>query len=391
MHFLRHNLRLMAAVLLVAGCGSTGPTAVGIDLVDRSGGEVVEVADIRSSHTASRFREVFPSVLGSAEELLIGRMNGIDYVSLLKVSLLPTDFPGGSAAALTVDSVFVELRVLGNLNRGTLGQVLVSVPDDVWSETQTFVDTTDFETTLLSRTALLEVTPTQTDSTIRIPLPAHLLTDAIAADLNLPTLEFALSGATGAEDYLIVVGSREATESGKTPQLVAQFVDAAPARADIVLDTYFADRISPPGPGEILLQTGVFSAGVIRFDLPSIPESATVNLVELTMDFDTDRSFLASLRLRVERLNVSGADTTFSVSSGNALNEQIVSPASSPFVMNLDQLLFHGWMSGSSENRGLIINPVFDITPDLRYEWGLFTNPRIRVVYSLPPPIGTTL
>jgi hypothetical protein len=360
---------------------------VGIDLVDRSGGEVVELVDIQSVEAGSKFREVFPSILGEVQEVLIGRMNGIDYVALFEVTLSPSDFPGGDASSLSVDSLFVELKLLGDLTRGEIGRMRVSAPDEAWSETRSFVDTTDFQSSSFQRIHLADVTPSLVDSTVRVPLPPDLLRDAIAANPTGPVLQFVLSGVEDDADYLIVVGSREATDVTKVPELIAHFSGAAVARAGASQDTYFADRTADPESGDLLIQTGVFSAAVMRFDLPTIPASATVNLVELTMDFDFDRSFLTLLRLRIERLIVTDGDTTSTVVSGNALNEQVVSPVSSPFRMNLDQLLLHGWMSGTSENRGLIINPVFEIAPNLRYEWGLFSNPRLRVVYSLPPPI----
>ena len=388
--FAKTGTQTLLLLLFVAGCGTTNPTPVVIDLIDRYGGDVVEIVEILSVEAFSRFREVFPSVLGEAEELLIGKMNGIDYVALFEISLAPTDFPGGDPSVLSVDSLFVELKLLGNLTRGELGRIAVSAPDEVWSESRSFVDSTDFLTTSFRRTALTDVMPGLADSTVRVALPPDLLRDAIVRNPTAPVLEFELTGAGDAANYLIVVGSREATEPAKVPQLVAYFGDGAGvARVGASLDTYFADRTGDPESGDLLIQTGVLTGAVMRFDLPTIPESATVNLVELTMDFDIDRSFLTGLRLRVERIDVAGSDTTFTLESGNPLNEQIVTPVSSPFRMNLDQLLIHGWMSGTSENRGLIINPVFEIVQDLRYEWGLFTNPRIRVIYSLAPPIGT--
>lgn len=380
--------RFLPLLLLAAACGTTDPTPVGIDLVNRSGGDVVEVADIPPVRAASRFREIFPSVLGEAGELLVGRMNGVEYVSLIEVALEPVDFPGGDPAALTVDSLFVELQIQGGLVRGTLGDVTVWVPDETWSETRAFVDTTDFRRAAFARQAIATAAPTRIDSTVRVALPTELLTEAVDEDAAAPVVTFGLSGGEGVADYLMVVGSSEA-DAAKVPQLVAHFAGGTTTRAGATADTYFADRVESPADGDVLIQTGVFSAGVVQFDLPTIPPSATVNLVELTMDFDFDRSFLSSLRLRIERIDVAGGDTTFTVASGNNLNEQTVTPVASPFRMNLDQLLFHSWMTGARENRGLIINPIFEIASDLRYEWGVFSNPRLRIVYSLPPPLGT--
>jgi hypothetical protein len=379
--------------MLVSACGTTDPSPVGIDLVDLAGGDVVELAELRPSEARSRFREIFPSVLGQTEELLIGRMNGVRYVSLFEMAFDPADLPGGNGSGQAVDSLFVELKILGNIKRGNLGRVIVSLPAETWSESRSFVDTTDFAENSFNQVEIADVVPALVDSTVRIPLPVDLLADAIGMNPTNPVVAFSLTGSGLDEDYLIAVSARDTVGSTNAAELVAYL--SGPdgqqvSRAKTTMDTYFAERLANPEPGEILLQTGVFSAGVIRFDLPSIPESATVNIVELTMDFDIDRSFLTSLRLRFERLIVVDGDTTFSVASGNPVNEQIINPTSSPFVMTLDQLLFHGWMTGTNENHGLIINPIFDIVLDLRYEWGLFTNPRLRIVYSLPPSIGAS-
>ena len=390
------NSAVLLRVLIMAfcvSCGTTDPSPVGIDLVNLAGGEVVEVFDIRPVEAGSRFREIFPTTLGSAEELLVGRMNGVEYVSLFQVSLSPADFPGGDASTLTLDSLFVELKVLGNLNRGDLGGITVSIPAQPWTETQSFVDTTDFQRASFERIVLADVIPTRVDSTVRIPLPNVLLEEAISRDPGAPVVEFTLSGAEGT-DFLIVSGARETGIAGtvtvtptdaKVPKMLAYFAGQEASLAmGPSLDTYFADRVTGPSPGELLLQTGVLSAATLRFDLPSIPESGTVNQVELIMDFDFNRSFLSSLRLRFERLDVMSGDTTYVT-----VREQTVAPVSSPFFINLDPLMFYQWMSGRVDNSGLSITPTFDVVSDLRYEWGLFTNPRIRIVYSLPPAIGT--
>ena len=387
----RHVFAAFLVTVLSWGCGSTDPSPVGIDLVDLAGGEVVEIIDIPSLEVRSRFREIFPSVLGRREELLIGQMNGIHYVGLMEMGFEPSDFPGGSAGSLVVDSLFVELRII--TTRGDLGTMVVSVPNEPWSELRAFVDTTDFLGSSFNHNPIADTIPARIDSTIRVALPISLFQDAVIASPTNPVVAFGLSGgADGDSDFLIAVAANDTLASANAPQLVAYLSGpdgSAIARARTTKDTYFAERRSAPGEGELLIQTGVFYAGVLRFDLPAIPETATVNLVELTMDYDVDRSFLSSLRLRIEQLTVVNGDTSSAVVSGNFLNEQIVSPTSSPFRMNLDQLLFHGWMSGTRVNEGLIMNPIFEIVPDLRYQWGLFTNPRIRIVYSLPPSLGT--
>ncbi|MBS10320.1 MAG: hypothetical protein CME19_01795 [Gemmatimonadetes bacterium] len=380
--------RHLLAILLIAGCGTKDPSPVGIDLVNLSGGEVVELLNVPSAITAPQLLDIFPSILGGTEEVLVGRMNGVEYTGVFRVEFAPTDFPGGDASTLAVDSLFVELRVLGGLVRGDLGNIIVSLPMESWSETRSFVDTTTFRAARFPRDILAEVTPTLADSTVRVPLPTSLLSDAIALGGRTPAVEFALSGAEG-NDFLVVAGSRESSLTGKSPVLSAVYAGGAGSSVGTALDTYYADRLQEPQPGEVLLQTGILTGTTMKFELPSIPEASTVNVVELSFDFDFDRSFLTSLRLRIERLDVAGGDTTRTITSSNALNEQVVVPSGSPFLMNLDQLMFHGWMSGQQTNSGFSLTPIFEITPDLRYEWGLFSNPRLRIVYSLPPASGS--
>jgi hypothetical protein len=395
---IRQILNHLLVLTFCVACGTTDPSPVGINLVNLSGGEVVEMLDLRPVESGSHFREIFPTRLGAAEEMLIGRMNGVEYVGIFQVALSPEDFPGGDPATVTIDSLFVDLKILGSLNRGNLGALTVSAPGQAWTEAQSFVDSTDFQQASFVKSALLDVMPVRVDSTIRVSLPATLLEDAISQNPTAPVVEFALSGAEGLS-FLIVSGTRETgipdstgapVSQDKVPELVTYYAgESEPGRVGTSLDTYYADRIDPPAPGELLLQTGIFSGARMQFELPTIPESATVNQIELIMDFEFDRSFLSSLRLRFERLDVASGDTTAVIVSGNPLNEQIIAPVSSPLFMNLDQLMFHGWMSGTKENHGFSINPVFEITSDLRYEWGLFSNPRLRIVYSLPPSTGT--
>ncbi|MEE2754866.1 MAG: hypothetical protein VX910_12850 [Candidatus Latescibacterota bacterium] len=379
-------------VSVISGCGTTDPSPVGIDLVDLVGGDVVEVREIPATEARSQFREIFPSVLGGAEELLVGRMNGVNFVSLYEMVFDASDLPSAVGGALQVDSLFVELKILGTLSRGTLDRLTVTLPQEAWTETRAFVDTTDYLASSFQRLKIGEALPSQINSTIRVSLPTSLMQNALQISPTTPVVEFGLSGASDSGNFLIVTAAADTIGSVNAAELVAYVSSASGSwisRAKSTKDTYFAEKDSDPEPGEILLQTGVFSAGVIRFDLPTIPEAATVNVVEMTMDFDFDRSFLSSLRLRIEQISVVDGDTTAAVVSGNPLNEQVVTPVLSPFVLRLDQLLFHGWMSGKSTNHGLIINPIFDIVPDVRYEWALLSNPRLRIIYSLPPLTGS--
>ena len=118
MRLLERILVTSLLVSVISACGTTDPSPVGIDLVDLVGGDVVEVLEIPATEARSQFREIFPSVLGRAEELLVGRMNGVNYVSLYEMAFDVFDLPNESGASLQVDSLFVELKILGNLSRG---------------------------------------------------------------------------------------------------------------------------------------------------------------------------------------------------------------------------------------------------------------------------------
>ena len=377
--------RYLLSLLLIAGCGTKDPSPVGIDLVNLAGGEVVELQNLPSVKTEPQLFDIFPSILGGAEEVLVGRMNGVEYTGIFRFEMSPTDFPGGDASGLTADSLYVDLKVRGELIRGDLGRIVVSRPTEAWSETRSFVDTTTYRSASFSRDPLGEVVPEIIEEdVVRIALPTDLLNGALAGDVTTAVVEFALSGAEG-ESFLVGAGSSETSTEGNSPVLSAVYSSGASSSVGSALDTYFADRLSEPEPGEVLLQTGILTGATLRFDLPTIPETATVNIVELSFDYDFDRSFLTTLRFRVERLDVANGDTTKTLVSANPLNNQTDLPVESPHKIYLDQLMFHDWMSGQRSNSGFSITPIFEIVPNLRYEWVLFSNPRLRLVYSLAP------
>ena len=121
--------------------------------------------------------------------------------------------------------------------------------------------------------------PSQIDSTVRVQLPASLMQNALQISPTNPVVEFGLSGASDAGNFLIVTAAADTIGSVNAAELVAYLSGATSSwisRSRSTKDTYFAEKDADPEPGEILLQTGVFSAGVIRFDLPTIPEAATV-------------------------------------------------------------------------------------------------------------------
>ena len=379
---IKKTLQLAIILALAAACGSTNPSPVGIDLVDLAGGDVVEISNIRPVESRSIFRQAFPSVLGKTEELLVGRMNGISYLAAFRFDL--SQVSGNTDA---IRSGTIELTVLGDGLRGSLSNVEISTPAEAWDESTAFVKGQDTIRTGFERRTLATVSVTQIDSTLRIPVPGEIIAEAMDSGSSQEGLELIVSGSELESPFVAIVGSREVELPSSGPKLVLDVEGMGLVESVPSLDTYYADLTSDPGDDTILLHTGVIVGGLLRFDLPSIPSTATVRVVELSLDLDGDRSLTSGIRTRVERLDVASEDTTF-VGAASYLDGQLLLPGQQNSIF-LDQLLFQRWMTGSVINQGLLLTPSSETsTLELRYEWGLFVNPRLRIVYSLAPQSG---
>ena len=75
-------------------------------------------------------------------------------------------------------------------------------------------------------------------------------------------------------------------------------------------------------------------------------------------------------------------DTTFAQSSASGIYVQSVAPSAPSQTFVLDRTLIQGWISGGVPNHGLALRPQYS---DPEVDWVVFQNPRLRVVYSLPP------
>ena len=145
-------------------------------------------------------------------------------------------------------------------------------------------------------------------------------------------------------------------------------------------DTYFGQREAPVAENSLLLQAGIARSLRLKFDLPPIPEDATINFVEFSSQVNQDASLTDGLQINVRRIDVDGQDTTF-VRIQNAFSTFPASGAISTIQFTVDHLILQTWISGLSPNHGIALFPIFEG----RYEWLEITDPTLRIVYTNPP------
>lgn len=384
---LRHlGLTRLATILVAVSCGNRDPVPVGVDLVDRLSGETIELAPALPSQASTRFEGLLPIVRGISGELMVGRSNGIVYSALLRV---PQDSLSGIQGELAAANLRLTLNP--GQQRG-LGQFALFRPITVWEEDGAFVDTTDlsqvpFES-LLIRDGLTE---DRQNSTLTLALPPAAIKDAQTGGRNL---ELMLSPAVSTtDDFVVVTCSREVEAINSRPTLELILSSGDTLTTVPRADTYFADRIEPTAMGDLILHTGVTQSVRLKYDIPTnIPPGSTINWAELTADIDTDRSLVFDvLEFSIRRLDVIAetTDTVLVTTSVSNFNTQHFTSAATSIRIPLDRLLVQTWIAGTPNN-GLALTPNIEglRLEELQYEWAVLRNPRLRVIYSIPPSTG---
>ena len=199
----------------------------------------------------------------------------------------------------------------------------------------------------------------------------------------------------GESPFLLDIFAREATDiraDAPIPELEAVYrvgdvTERAVVQAEA--DTYWSARVNG-GPTEDLaiLSEGFFYSSVLNFDLPNIPQGATINSAKLQLDIDLDRSYFSSFPIEIYGLNIAEDDTAFT-----RFNERLLlEPTTATYTIN--QTLVQAWISGVRVNHGLALSPLNFITgfpiplnsPPL-IRWIVLRDVRLNLIYSLPPEL----
>ncbi len=378
----------MLIAVLLSGCGNRQENPVGSGLVTRGQGRVVELPLLPSRGGSTRFEGTFSRGFGEDEQLMVGRVSGLVFRSLLRFRLDVDSLllaAGGSGGA-DMDDLSVRIRIWKRPSTWGWESLQVLRPEQAWNEADEFVDTlrhtaVDFASSVIEGATAASLG----DSLIQIDLPAGYVSSAVRENPDSTTVDVLLQPAGGARFFASLVSRHNALPENvnKLPKLVLTYSFGGTTYthvADVSEDTYWAAR-DGPDPGVLVLATTVRLSPVFRFDLPdSIPTGATVASSELRLNHDRSQSMFGEFTFSIERINVNSStgDTTFSEVNTWRFDEQVAT-----YV--LDQTLVQGWISGTTRNLGLALStPVTDIQ-NWDVNWVVFHNPMLRLIYSTPP------
>ena len=387
--------RFLLIFLILAcliSCNTEKRNPLGEGFVGRDPGDTVALPAVPLTSARSFHSLIFPTVMGEQEELLVGQMNGFLLRSLLRFNV-PDEFSGGVPPGLTIDSLRVNLGIRSaRLVENT--SLIALRPDSPWKELQTYVDTLSLVETEVLATPIPDAVAQVFADRVRIDLPVSLLKDAIES--SSLSMEILLQP-DGEAPFLLDIFAREATDiraDATIPELevvyrVGDVTERVAVQTDA--DTYWSARING-GPPEnlIILSEGLFYGSVMNFDLPNIPQGATINSAKLQLDIDLDRSYFSSFPIEIYGLQIAEGDTAFT--RFNA--EFPIEPTKATYPIN--QTLIQAWASGARENHGLALSPLnftsstglpalLNSPPLIR--WLVLKDVRLNLIYSLSPEL----
>ena len=385
-------LLIFLIVACLTGCNTEKRNPLGEGFVGRDPGDIVALPAIPLKSARSFHSLVFPTVMGEQEELLVGQMNGFLLRSLLRFEV-PDQLSGGVPPGLTIDSLRVNLGIRSAQLVENASLVALR-PDSPWEELQTYVDTISLVESEVLATPIPDAVAQVVEDRVWIDLPVSLLKDAV--DTGALSVEILLQP-DGEAPFLLNIFAREATDiraDAPIPELEAVYrvgdvIERETVQADA--DTYWSARVNGGPPEDLaILAEGFFYGSVLNFDLPNIPQGATINSAKLQLDIDLDRSHFSSFPIEIYGLQIAEGDTAFT--RFNA--EFPIEPATATYTIN--QTLIQAWASGARENHGLALSPLnftsvtglpalLNSPPLIR--WIVLRDVRLNLIYSLPPEL----
>jgi hypothetical protein len=418
--FCRLNLLAIGVIcLLVSGCGERGSNPIGAGLVTRGAGNLVELAalPVSAANGSVRFENVFPLDYGFESRMLVGRMNGMVFRSLIKVRINVDSLAVAAglvgASDIELNSLSVHLWRRSHLTRGE-GEMSVHQPLDSWDEFSVFADTLTFlEIDFPYSPTPMSVVQESVDSLVTIEYPRDELTAAVRDNPGDARIDL-LIAPLAVGDFLAGFHTKDDTISavtiGRNPTYVLAYTVRDTVRIheqEVYEDMYWAAR-DGDGPGEdvIVLSTALRYTPIWRFDLPtSIPPGASVAAAQLLLDVDPDKSLFEPFAFGVNRIDVNdvgeerfnmfqtfrltprpeAAGTIYDVDelvvqSGVTSWLPALNQGETPALV-LDISLPQSWLSGEIPNNGIALRS----RDDTSLNWIVFKNPRLKLVYSTPP------
>ncbi|MDA0749013.1 MAG: hypothetical protein O2954_21040 [bacterium] len=315
-------------------------------------------------------------------------MNGLIFRSLfrfqVKADSLARAGGGAGVTDLIVTSAQVHLVQRSILKRG-VGELTVHRPDAVWTESTIFADTLTFVEVAFPFSPIAGATTTTVlDTTILVDLPGDYVQAALVANPQLADVEFLLAPG-GSEEFITGMITRNGATPGteQYPVMTLNYTVKGTSYTDSIRiweDTFYGGGYNGgPGPGQLLLSSGIRYGALFRFAFPdSIPKGATVAGAELQLTANPEKSVFVGFPFGVDRVEVAvtAGDTTFT-----RFNTWLAAESSGSFLLN--QSLVQGWVSGAVPNLGLALRPRNDAV----INWLLLDPPRLKLTYSIPPPL----
>ncbi len=385
-------LLIFLAVACLSGCNTGKRNPLGEGFVGRDPGDTVALPAVPLKSARSFHSLTFPTVMGEQEELLVGQMNGFLLRSLLRFNV-PDELSGGVPPGLVLDSLRVNLGIRSA--RLVENASLIALrPDSPWEELQTYVDSISLVESEVLATPISDAVVHVFEDRVRIDLPVSLLKDAVEAGAT--SVEILLQP-DGEKLFLLDIFAREANAiraDAPIPELEAVYrVGDVIERAAVQTsaDTYWSARVNG-GPSEdlIILSEGLFYGSVLNFDLPDIPQGATINSAQLQLDINLDHSYFSSFPFEIYGLTIAEGDTAFT-----RYNEPLLlEPTTATYTIN--HTLIQAWISGARLNHGLALSPLnFTSTTGLPallnspplIRWLVLKDVRLNLIYSFPPEL----
>ncbi|OGG43505.1 MAG: hypothetical protein A3F84_29540 [Candidatus Handelsmanbacteria bacterium RIFCSPLOWO2_12_FULL_64_10] len=381
-------LILGGAVLLV-GCGGENPNPVGAGLVDRRDlGRVIRLNPISPSQKVTTYLGIRPVVNGSLLSMAAGSLNRIGLTALVRFTA-PTDEILSASGGKDIRIVRSRLLLTRRSAQGVgSGPVTVWQPLAGWDEQSIFADTTrGVEAPIpLGRIDFVQMAD-QADTTVIDLAPSFVrgrlrVTGRAAGTLD--TVEVALQAAPGAQFLTTWVATNALEEGISRPRLVLTYETPDSLKTLTLIaahDTFYGVREGGgPDSASLTVGTGFRYWTYLTFPLPdSLPRRATINSARLEAEVAQPGSFPAGVVLGVDRLVISPTTRDTSIAQGGTV--EVLAGATSLSV-EIGPFVVQAWTTGQVENRGVVLLPVGGA--DL-ISWVVLRNPRLTIVYSLPP------
>lgn len=383
------NIVILLVFTLFWACEKVTKNPIGSDFIGRNSGSAFELPRVPLSKGNPRFEGIIPQSLGEGEELLLGRMNGFVYRSLLRfeVDLDSMGIEENSIDELKIESLSLSLSVRSSQNKGK-NDISIGKPGIPWDELSTFVDTlSGIETEVHFVPIQGALAVLKGDSVLMVDLPESFIKSALVSGPSNVEIELILLP-DESSDFILELISGDALdllESENRPKVEIHYsMEGKELRyvTEIKEDTYWGERFrGGPNLDQLFLSTGIVYSSILHFKLPnSIPIGSTINSVKLELDVNDEYSFFDVFSFRIDQITIDPltGDSTFVVIENRQLKQ-----GGSNFDLSLSfRPIVQNWLSKRYSNHGLVLRPVQTYS---KMEWVALRNANLRLIYSTPP------